>query len=401
MQTKWPAGLVVLMILGFLVWAAPVPAADVGQFNQVVNQVDHLRQGQAPPLPAKVQSGVANQDQVHTKEKSMAVVQFVDDSTMTISPKSRVTIEDYMYDAGKGQTQGTVKVFQGVVESVIPTTDRLQKKDLKILTTTAIAGIRGTRLVTVANPEGPGQPESTIFYVIPHSKQVKPETGKKPSVRIRTYAPEMMPAAPAMEFVADRLQNKVPLDQILDEGFVKTGFQPCTIIKAAIVQGVSVDQLAWALQKVYAADPEKRKVCTPCTTLQCAVEALRALKVVDVGEMQSVTIKEGLAPIVAKINPEDLDAISRLVTTGIEGPIPNYPPTQRQMDLAKLPGETRQIAALLVQAGASRAELNVCIDDMGIPSTPVGAVTALPPSQLNTSVGQGGSEDLPPPSNVQ
>jgi hypothetical protein len=332
MQTKWPAGLLVLMILGLLGWTTPVLGDDVGQFNQVVNQVDHLKQGQAPPLPAKVQSGVANQDQVHTREKSMAVVQFVDESTMTISPKSRVTIEDYMYDAGKAQSQGTVKVLQGVVESVIPTTDRLQKKDLKILTTTAIAGIRGTRLVTVANPEGPGQPESTIFYVIPHSKQVKPETGKKPSVRIRTYAPEMMPAAPAMEFVADRLQNKVPLDQILDEGFVKTGFQPCTIIKAAIVQGVSVDQLAWALQKVYAADPEKRKVCTPCTTLQCAVEALRALKVVDVGEMQSVTIKEGLAPIVAKINPEDLDAISRLVTTGIEGPIPNYPPTQRQMD---------------------------------------------------------------------
>jgi mannose/fructose/N-acetylgalactosamine-specific phosphotransferase system component IIB len=400
MQTKWPAGLVVLMILGLLGWMSPVQAEDVGQFNQVVNQVDHLRQGQAPPLPAKVQSGVANQDQVHTREKSMAVVQFVDDSTMTISPKSKVTIEDYMYDAGKGQTQGTVKVLQGVVESVIPTTDRLQKKDLKILTTTAIAGIRGTRLVTVANPEGPGKPDSTVFYVIPDPKRVKPEAVKKPTVRIRTYAPDMMPAAPAMQFMAEHLQNKIPLDQTI-KAALEAGIKPCTLIKAAVVQGVNVNQLVWAMQKVYASDPQNQKLCTPCTVLKCTVEALRALKVVDVGEMQSATIKEGLAPIVAKIKPEDLAAISRLSTTGIEGPIPNYPPTQEQMEQAKLPQAAQQIAAILIQAGASQAELNICMDEMGITTLPPGSVAALPPSQLNTSVGQGGSEELPPVSNVQ
>jgi hypothetical protein len=400
MQTKWPAGLLFLMILGLLGWTTPVLGDDVGQFNQVVNQVDHLKQGQAPPLPAKVQSGVANQDQVHTREKSMAVVQFVDESTMTISPKSRVTIEDYMYDAGKAQSQGTVKVLQGVVESVIPTTDRLQKKDLKILTTTAIAGIRGTRLVTVANPEGPGKPDSTVFYVIPDPKRVKPEAVKKPTVRIRTYSPEVMPSAPAMLFIAEHLQNKIPLDQTIKEA-LEAGIKPCALIKAAVVQGVNANQLVWAMQKVYASDPQNRKLCTPCTVLKCTVEALRALKVVDVGEMQSVTIKEGLAPIVAKIRPEDLEAISRLSTTGIEGAIPNYPPSQEQMEQAKLPQEAQQVAAVLIQAGASRAELNICMDDMGVPTVPVGAMSAVPLSQVTTDVGEGGSEELPPPSNVR
>lgn len=400
MQSNWPAGLVVLMILGLLGWAIPVRGDDVGQFNQVVNQVDHLKQGQAPPLPAKVQGGVANQDQVHTREKSMAVVQFVDESTMTISPKSRVTIEDYMYDAANAQSRGTVKVLQGVVESVIPTTEKLQKKDLKILTTTAIAGIRGTRLVTVANPEGPGKADSTVFYVIPDPKRVKPEARKKPSVRIRTYSPDVMPSAPATQFLSAQLQNKIPLDQTIKDALT-AGYPACTIIKSAVVLGVNANQLVWAMQKVYADDPEKRKVCTPCTILKCTVEALRALKVVEVREMQSVTIKEGLAPIVGKIRPEDLGAISRLSTTGIEGPIPNYPPTEKQLEQAKLPLEAQQVAAVLVQAGASRAELNICMDDMGVATIPMGAVSAVPVSQTPTGVGEGGSEDLPPPSKVQ
>jgi hypothetical protein len=80
---------------------------------------------------------------VSTREQALAVVQFVDDSTITISPKSKVTIEDYMYDANKGNSKGTIRVLEGVVETVIPTTDKLQKKDINILTTTAIAGIRG------------------------------------------------------------------------------------------------------------------------------------------------------------------------------------------------------------------------------------------------------------------
>jgi len=67
------------------------------------------------------------------------VVHFVDDSTMTISPKSKVTIEDYMYDANKGKTSGTIKVMQGVVETVIPSTEKLQQKTSRSAPPTAIA----------------------------------------------------------------------------------------------------------------------------------------------------------------------------------------------------------------------------------------------------------------------
>lgn len=142
MQTGWYSLLLVVVLSAFG-WATPTLAEDVGHFTRVVNQVEQLKKGNEPALPAKVPGGVENQDVVRTKEQALAVVQFVDESTMTISPKSKVTIEDYMYDASMGRTKGTIKVLEGVVETVIPTTDKLQQKDIQIRTTTAIAGIRG------------------------------------------------------------------------------------------------------------------------------------------------------------------------------------------------------------------------------------------------------------------
>ena len=143
MQLRWLPALLVLFLIGGMLSASQVLAEDVGKFSRVLNQVDQLKKGKEPALPAQVPNGVENQDVVRTKEQAMTVVQFVDESTMTISPKSKVTIEEYMYDAGKGRSAGSIKVLEGVVETVIPASDKLQQNDLQIRTTTAIAGIRG------------------------------------------------------------------------------------------------------------------------------------------------------------------------------------------------------------------------------------------------------------------
>ena len=142
MQTRYSVVLVLLVISTF--WCLTLVRGEVvGEFTRVVNQVEQLKQGKEPALPGKVFNGVANQDQLRTKEQSMAVVHFVDESTMTVSPKSKVTIEEYMYDANKDRAMGTIKIMEGVVETVIPSTEKLQQKDLQIRTTTAVAGIRG------------------------------------------------------------------------------------------------------------------------------------------------------------------------------------------------------------------------------------------------------------------
>jgi hypothetical protein len=387
MQIRWSlvlAGLFLLIMAG----AALVLAEDVGQFTRVVNQVEQLKQGKQPPVPAKVPNGVANQDQVLTKEQSMAVVHFVDDSTMTISPKSKVTIEDYMYDANKGKTTGTIKVMQGVVETVIPTTEKLQQKDIQIRTTTAIAGIRGTKLVTVAKPEG------TVFYVVPEVGVAKPEKSK---IRIRMYSPETQPDAPAVRFVSERLKKNMPLRQILEEG-LEAKLDPCDLIKAAVLLGITTEQLAADMQQVCASDPEFSHICTPCLILKCTVEALRSLKEIDVSEGQYGILLKNLAPIQGALKAGDIATVSTLATIGAEGQLPNYPPTQQQVDQAKLPQDANRIADILIKNGADPAEINNCKGAMGVTA----ADTALPytaavgPAQTTlTPGGTGITTELP------
>jgi hypothetical protein len=135
---------VVLSVAGALLWFGIITtglasAEDVGRFEQVINKVDHLKQSQEPAIPAKVPDGVANQDMVRTHEQSRAQLGFVDDTKMTVAPKTELIIEDYMYDA-KNQRRVVTQVYKGVVETVVPNT--LPNDQFTIKTPTATAGIR-------------------------------------------------------------------------------------------------------------------------------------------------------------------------------------------------------------------------------------------------------------------
>lgn len=131
--------IVVLMIFAF-----PLPqiagAKVVGKFTRVVPIVDHLKGGHPPAEQAKVADKVAIKDVVVTHENSRAQMKFKDDTIVTIAPKSKVTIDNYMYDSKKGETQATIGLLQGLVHTVIPAGE---KPDFILKTNTAIMGVRG------------------------------------------------------------------------------------------------------------------------------------------------------------------------------------------------------------------------------------------------------------------
>lgn len=131
--------IVVLMIFAFPL-TQMAGAEDVGQFTRVIPIVDHLKGGQPPAEQAKVADKVAIKDVVATHENSRAQMKFVDDTIVTIAPKSKVTIDDYMYDSKKGKTKATIGLLQGLVHTVVPSG---KKPDFVIKTQTATMGIRG------------------------------------------------------------------------------------------------------------------------------------------------------------------------------------------------------------------------------------------------------------------
>jgi hypothetical protein len=249
----------------------------------------------------------------------------------------------------------------------------------------------------VVAPKG----EGTIFYVVPDKKQLKPEKSK---VSIKLFSPEVMPDAPTVQFVHVRLKKKMPLSEIVDEGLA-AHYDPCALVKAFILFGIKPEELVKTFHQVCQADPEYTNLCTPCIILKCTVEAMRALKEIDISEMQYGILMKNLAPITGDINPGDLDAIGKLAATGLQGPIPNYPPTQQQINDAKLPQQTQQVYTALVNAGAPAGDLTSCMNAMGVTPTTMAYTPATtpppPPNAPISGLGGGGGAAPTPLSNSQ
>jgi hypothetical protein len=153
----------VLMILAFQVGPLTHAQADVvGRFTQVEGRVDLLKGGQLPANPVKLDDGVQPGDVLRTKSLSKAQITFIDNSTLSVSPESRVAIETYMFDAAKQKRSAVLQLFQGLAHVVVSKVFEVVEPDFVIKTHTAVMGVRGTEFgirlqpnsSTVLNLEG-------------------------------------------------------------------------------------------------------------------------------------------------------------------------------------------------------------------------------------------------------
>jgi hypothetical protein len=142
-------------------------AAVVGHFTDVEGRVDLMKGGNPPATPVKVQDPVEVGDVIRTKSLSRAQVKFVDDTVLTISPESRVGVEEYMYDGSKGQRQASLEVFRGLVHTLVTKIIKVEQPDFLIKTHTGILGIRGSDIYTQPHPT------STHYYMNSGESTVK------------------------------------------------------------------------------------------------------------------------------------------------------------------------------------------------------------------------------------
>ena len=131
---------IISLVISLPIWAS---AAEVGNFTRIVDRVDYQKGETGPLTPAKVTAPVEEKDIINTYEVSRAQVEFRDKTLITISPKSKVTIENYMYDPSKFEAHGQLNLIQGVMKVVVPTLERGGKTEFRIKTSTATMGIRG------------------------------------------------------------------------------------------------------------------------------------------------------------------------------------------------------------------------------------------------------------------
>lgn len=144
----------IIMVLLALLLAVPwnALAATVGRFTVLEGQVDLLKGGKLPAAAAKVQDPVEPGDVIRTKSRSRAQLHFVDDSVLTLAPESRVAIADYLYDGARGQRRVLLKIFRGLVHTVVTRILQLEQPDFMMHSLTAVWGVRGTEWYTLLLP---------------------------------------------------------------------------------------------------------------------------------------------------------------------------------------------------------------------------------------------------------
>ena len=138
--------LVAAMLLLITGLVATAPAEVVGRITQVEGRVDLLKGGQLPATPVKLEDPVGLGDVLRTKSLSKAQITFIDNTVVTISPESRIAIDEYVFDPAKGKRNAVLQLFHGMALAVVSKIYKAEQPDFVIKTHTAIMGVRGTEV---------------------------------------------------------------------------------------------------------------------------------------------------------------------------------------------------------------------------------------------------------------
>ena len=142
-----------ILLLVSLLTAGPVAGAqEVGKVAEVVGGVDILKGGKLPAVPAKVGDAVFQGDIIRTKSSGKVQIHFQDDSALTISPDSRVAINEYVYNPDTNERQAHLKIFHGLVHTLVNKIFKREAPDFTVETQTATIGVRGTDYYTLVAP---------------------------------------------------------------------------------------------------------------------------------------------------------------------------------------------------------------------------------------------------------
>jgi hypothetical protein len=135
----------VLMFFVVMLTCSVAAGADVvGRLTQVEGRVDLLRDGNLPAVAVKVDDTVGSGDVIRTKSMSRAQITFIDNSTLTISPESRIAIAEFKFDAAQKKRSAVLEIFRGLALAVVSNIIKVEEPDFVIKTHTAIVGVRGT-----------------------------------------------------------------------------------------------------------------------------------------------------------------------------------------------------------------------------------------------------------------
>src|SRR5208283_3365004 len=120
-------------------------AQVAGKLTKVSGRVDILRVGTTAAAAVTLHEEVSIGDIVRTKSDGTAEITFIDNSIMTVGPRSRLGIEEYLYKSEENKRVASLKLLRGRAGFTVakPVYTAAGSK-FEMQTKTAVAGVRGT-----------------------------------------------------------------------------------------------------------------------------------------------------------------------------------------------------------------------------------------------------------------
>jgi hypothetical protein len=291
---------------------ATAPAEVVGRITQVEGRVDLLKGGQLPATPVKLEDPVGLGDVLRTKSLSKANITFVDNTVITISPESRIAIEEYMFDPAKGKRNAVLQLFHGMALAVVSKIYKAEQPDFVIKTHTAIMGVRGTEVGIRLSAN-----DSTFLNF-------------QGLTRVASVFPEIS---------GDLFRKAAKVALSFDKGYVDLGNMQATTVARGLPPTLpygisSEDRQMFMRQMVVSTLGTSSGVCSPTTGRSCATNSVASSSSLDASNAAFASGTNGLltggvviiqpvpAPVTAPPPPAPAPTLTNLSFSQILSSIP-------------------------------------------------------------------------------
>ncbi len=131
--------------------AAAALAAEVGTVAAAEGSAYIWRDGAS--IQALIGTAVHKGDQLATGRPGRMKVVFQDDSVLTVSEDSRITVDDQIFGGDNGKARSVFGLLRGKVNAAVSEYYRNPGNAYEIKTETAVAGVRGTEFTITFDPE--------------------------------------------------------------------------------------------------------------------------------------------------------------------------------------------------------------------------------------------------------
>ena len=130
-----------------LIFLPIVANAQIGSISELRGIGEVLRQDSDDSLEAELELSIASMDNVRTGNGRLSVT-FLDDSTVSLTERSRIVIDDFVFDPDPSRSRLALNMASGTARFLTGALGRINRENVAIRTPVATIAIRGTEFTT-------------------------------------------------------------------------------------------------------------------------------------------------------------------------------------------------------------------------------------------------------------